>query len=176
VGRKPPSKCCEERVSPVIGKRKSLCIVPRHATSRAVCRRKAVNRQGPRRNAVGRPGQQPACKSPAIIANRARLRDRAPAALQRRPTSPCKSDQTDHGLLWQAHGQQTAARYISKFEFPYILHGQQCQFVMMAVVGHLQNTEFGDRYRHDLLRAAAMSALLRLPAHCSISCPFKLNT
>jgi hypothetical protein len=48
--------------------------------------------------------------------------------------------------LWQAQGQQTGARYISKFEFPYTFRGQQCQFVMTAVLGHLQNLEFGERY------------------------------
>ena len=78
--------------------------------------------------------------------------------------------------LWQAQGQQTGARYISKFEFPYTFRGQQCQFVMTAVLGHLQNLEFGERYPLFLPPRCnhVFLSLLQLAAHfhaCSILTP-----
>ena len=160
------------------GHRKKKIAVHRTAPCHLACCVSQKSRQSPRTSPqCCRAGRSAACVQ--VAGNHCKPRAPPGQGAPRSTAPPPQSlqvDQTAHGLLWQAHGQQTAARYISKFEFPYTLRGQQCQFVMMAVVGHLQNTEFGDRYRHDLLHAAAMSALVRLPAHCSISRPFKLNT
>lgn len=168
MGRHHPRKFCERRffAGPLRGLDANSCASFRAMPPRVLC---VAEKPSIAKDLAAMLSGGQVSSLRASRRHRVHLQDRAPAALQRRPPCLCTSDRTAHGSLWQAHGQQTAARYISKFEFPHTLHGQQCQFVMMAVVGHLHSMEFGDRYRHALSHAAAMFALLRFPAQCSIS-------
>lgn len=148
----------EIRLGKIIARGQCLVFAQQHhgAHARAVCCGKAVHRQGPGQNAVARLGLRP----PQTPAHHALTHGRlvcARASL-RAPSSPIvsfiPSSNPAHSVacavagfvLLQAQSQRTGAQYTSKYEFPYVYQGQQCDFVMTSVLGHLCQVEFTDRY------------------------------